>query len=171
MMPAGTSEAVEDSSAFTNPVSPEYFETMGIRLLRGRWFTALDDAKDAQHVAVVNETMANFWSGERDPIGMTLAFKGNPNDQIVIIGVVQDTHQMNLRDAPPRTVYTPVAQSEQPPSGLTVELRTAQDPAALIGAVREAVRGVNPSIVLRYVRTIDQQINASLVRERVLATL
>jgi ABC-type antimicrobial peptide transport system permease subunit len=78
---------------------------------------------------------------------------------------------MNLREAPPRTVYSPVAQSEQPPSGLTVELRTARDPAAIITAVREAVRGVNRSIVLRYVRTIEQQVDASLVRERVLATL
>jgi putative ABC transport system permease protein len=52
-----------------------------------------------------------------------------------------------------------------------VELRTAQNPAAIAAAVREAVRGVNRSIVIRYVRTIDQQINASLVRERVLARL
>jgi hypothetical protein len=64
-----------------------------------------------------------------------------------------------------------VAKSEQPPSALTVELRTARNPPAIVAAVREAVRGVNRSIVIRYVRTIDQQINASLVRERVLATL
>jgi predicted permease len=144
---------------------------MGIRLLRGRGFTALDDAESAQHVAVVNETMATFWAGDRDPIGMTLAFKGNPKDQITIVGVVEDTYQMNLREAPPRTVYTPVAKSEQPPSGLTLELRTAGNPAAIVAAVRESVRGVNRSIVIRYVRTIDQQIDASLVRERLLATL
>jgi hypothetical protein len=46
---------------------------------------------------------------------MTLAFKGNPKDLITIVGVVQDTRQMNLRDAPPRTVYSPIAQAEQPP--------------------------------------------------------
>jgi putative ABC transport system permease protein len=171
VMPPGTSERIEDNAAFTNPISPEYFDTMGIRLLRGRAFSLLDDAASAQHVAVINETMAKFWAGDRDPIGMTLAFKGSPKDQITIVGVVEDTHQMNLREAPPRTVYTPVAKSEQPPSGLTVELRTSHDPAAIAAAVREAVRGVNRSIVIRYMRTIDQQINASLVRERVLATL
>jgi predicted permease len=171
VMPPGASERIEDSAAFTNQISPEYFDTMGIRLLRGRAFTALDDSESAAHVAVVNETMAKFWAGDRDPIGMTLAFKGNPKDQITIVGVVEDTYQMNLREAPPRTVYTTVAKSEQPPSGLTVELRTAQNPAAIAAAVREAVRGVNRSIVIRYVRTIDQQINASLVRERVLARL
>ena len=171
VMPAGASERIEDSGAFTNQISPEYFDTMGIRLLRGRAFTALDDAESAQHVAVVNESMAKFWAGDRDPIGMTLAFKGNPEDQITIVGVVEDTYQMNLREAPPRTVYTTVAKSGQPPSGLTLELRTARNPAAIAAAAREAVRGVNRSIVIRYMRTIDQQINASLVRERVLATL
>jgi len=171
VLPAATSERIEDNAAFTNPISAEYFDTMGIRLLRGRTFNSLDDAESAQHVAVVNETMAKFWAGDRDPIGMTLAFKGNPKDQITIVGVVEDTYQMNLREAPPRTVYTPVANAEQPPSGLTLELRTARNPGAIAAAVREAVRGVNRSIVIRYMRTIDQQINASLVRERVLATL
>jgi predicted permease len=171
VMPPGASERIEDNAAFTNPVSPEYFDTMGIRLLRGRVFTSLDDAASARHVAVINETMAKFWAGDRDPIGVTLAFKGNPKDQITIVGVVEDTYQMNLREAPPRTVYTTVAKSEQPPSGLTLELRTAGNPGAIVAAVREAVRGVNRSIVIRYVRTIDQQIDASLVRERVLATL
>jgi predicted permease len=170
VMTNSISERIEDNAAFTNPVSPEYFDTLGIRLLSGRGFTNFDTA-DSQHVAVVNETMAKFWAGDRDPIGMTLAFKGNPKDLITIVGVVEDTHQMNLREPPPRTVYSPVTQAEQPPSGLTLEVRTAQEPATIVAAVREAVRGVNRSIVLRYVRTIDQQIDASLVRERVLATL
>jgi len=170
VMANNVSEKIEDNAAFTNPVSPEYFGTLGIRLIRGRVFTDLDTS-DSQHVAIVNETMAKFWAGDRDPIGMTLAFRGDPKDLITIVGVVQDTHQMNLREAPPRTVYSPIPQAEQPPSGLTLEVRTAQEPAAIVAAVREAVRGVNRSIVLRYVRTIDQQINASLVRERVLATL
>jgi predicted permease len=170
VMANSLSEIIEDNAAFTNPVSPEYFDTLGIRLIRGRVFTDLDTS-DSQHVAVVNETMAKFWAGDRDPIGMTLAFRGAPKDLITIVGVVQDTHQMNLREAPPRTVYSPITQAEQPPSGLTLEVRTAQEPAAIVAAVRETVRGVNRSIVLRYVRTIDQQINASLVRERVLATL
>jgi predicted permease len=171
VMPPGTPEKIEDNAAFTNPVSPEYFKTMGIRLLRGRWFTALDDAPTAPDVAVVNETMAKFWARNGDPIGMTLAFKGNPKSQITIIGVVQDTHQMNLRDAPPRTVYTTVGRSERPPSGMTIELRTARHPEAMVAAVREAVRTVSHDIVVRYVRTMDQQIDGSLVRERVLATL
>ena len=70
------------------------------------------DAGGSAHVAVVNETMAKFIAGDRDPIGITFAFKGNPKDAIAIVGVVQDTHQMNLREPPLRTVYTPMAQAE-----------------------------------------------------------
>jgi ABC-type antimicrobial peptide transport system permease subunit len=78
---------------------------------------------------------------------------------------------MNRREPPPRTVYTPLAQTNPTPSQLMVEIRTAQEPAALAESVRKTVRGVSKDVVIRYVRTIDQQIDASLVRERLLATL
>jgi predicted lysophospholipase L1 biosynthesis ABC-type transport system permease subunit len=122
-------------------------------------------------VAVINETMARFWAGDRDPLGLTLSFRGDPKDLITIVGVVEDTHQMNLREPPPRTVYTPLPQTVPAPSQLMIEIRTQQDPASLTSAVREAVRATSKDVVIRYVRTIDQQINASLVRERLLATL
>ena len=171
VVPATVPDTIEASAAFTNLVSPTYFDTLGIRLLRGRVFTDFD-TRDSQPVAVVNQTMAKFWAGDKDPLGMTLAFRGQPDLKITIVGVVEDTHQMNLREAPPRTVYSPLTQPESStPSGVTVEVRTAQAPAALTPAIRDVVRDVSRDVVLRYVRTIDEQINASLVRERVLVTL
>ena len=169
-MPPGTPEGIEDNAAFTNNVTREYFDTFGIRLIKGRTFTDLDSAT-SQHVAVVNETMAKFWAKDGQPLGKTFAFKGAPKQPIVIVGVVQDTHQMNLREAPPRTVFVPITQAERPPSGVQLAIRTAQAPAAITAAVRDAVRGISRDIVIRYVRTMDQQIDASLVRERILATL
>ncbi len=115
--------------------------------------------------------MARFWTGDRDPVGQTVSFRGDPKALITIVGVVEDTHQMNLRDAPPRTVYTPLAQAEEMPSQLMIEVRTAQDPVELSASARSAVRAVSKDVVIRYVRTIDEQIDASLVRERLLATL
>ena len=169
-LPPEVPDTIEARAAFANPVTPEYFDTLGIRLLRGRLLTD-HDAGGSAHVAVVNETMAKFIGGDRDPIGMTFAFKGNPKDAIAIVGVVQNTHQMNLREAPPRTVYTPLAQAESVPSYFQIEIRTAQAPAAMIGSVRQVIRSVSGDLVLRYVRTMDQQIDASLARERLLATL
>src|SRR4030095_9306948 len=170
VLPPQRSESIEDNAAFTNNITPDYFDTLGIKLLSGRTFTSHDSSM-SQHVAIVNETMAKFYAGADDPLGKTFAFRGDPKDQITIVGVVQDTHQMNLRDAPPRTVYVPIGQAEHTPSYVQLAIRTAQSPAAITAAVREAVRGVSGDVVIRYVRTIDQQINASLVRERVLASL
>jgi predicted permease len=160
----------EGRAAWANHVTPEYFDTLGIRLLRGRVFTDQDVATSVK-VAVVNETMARFWVGNRDPLGQTLSFRGDPDDIITIVGVVEDTHQMNLRESPPRTVYTPLAQTTPTPSQLMIEIRTEHEPAALAASAREAVRAVSKDVVIRYVRTIEEQINASLVRERLLATL
>jgi predicted permease len=160
----------EGRGAWATLVTPEYFETLGIDFLRGRGFTAAD-ANPRQKVAVVNATMARFIAGDRDPLGKTFSFRGDPDDLITIVGVVEDTHQMSLREAPPRTVYTPLAYASPAPSQLMIELRTAQQPLAVAGAARDAVRDVSKDVVIRYVRSIDEQIDASLVRERLLAML
>lgn len=170
VLPKQLSESIEDTAAFTNNITPEYFDTLGIRLLSGRSFTNLD-SRSSQHVAVVNETMAKFYAGDADPLGKTFAFRGDPKALITIVGVVEDTHQMNLRDAPLRTVYVPITQAENEPSYVQLAIRTVGNPIGVTAAVREAVRGVSRDVVIRYVRTIDQQIDASLVRERILATL
>ena len=170
VMPDDVPDTVEARGAFANQISPEYFDTMGIRLLAGRAFTAQDSA-GSPLVAVVNESMAKFWARGRDPLGQTLAFRGDPKAIITIVGVVEDTHQMNLREPPPRTVYTPLAHEEPAPQFVQFEVRTAQEPAAMANTVRAAIREVSKDVVVWYVRTIDQQIDASLVRERLLATL
>jgi predicted permease len=170
VVPPEVPDTIEARAAFANLITPEYFDTLGIKLLHGRQLTDLDNAGSA-HVAVVNETMAKFVAGNGDPIGKTFAFRGNPKDQITIVGVVQNTHQMNLREAPPRTVYSPITQAPSAPSYFQVEIRTASDPAAMTASVRQIVRSVSGDLVMRYVRTMDQQIDASLVRERLLSTL
>ena len=156
--------------AWATRITPEYFDTLGIQLLRGRSLTNAD-VNPSQKVAVVNATMARFIASDRDPIGQTFSFRGDPDDLITIVGVVEDTHQMSLREAPPRTVYTLLAYEDPAPSMLMIELRTMQQPLALAGAARDAVRTVSKDVVIRYVRSIDEQINASLVRERLLAML
>jgi predicted permease len=170
VMPPEVPDTIDARAVFTNPITPEYFDTLGIRLRRGRLLTTLDTATSPS-VAVVNETMAKFIAGDRDAVGRTFAFKGEPNNLIEIVGVVQDTHQMNLRDAPIRTAYTPMTQVSPAPSYFQIEIRTAQDPAALIGSLQPLIRSVSGNLVIRYLRTMDQQIDASLVRERLLATL
>ncbi len=114
--------------------------------------------------------MARLQFGDRDPVGKTFAFMTEPDDLHTVVGVTEDTYQLSLRDPVPRMIYTPLTQSEAP-SWMNFELRSAQHPSAMVSAAREAVRAVSKDVVVHYVRTMDEQVDASLVRERLLAAL
>jgi predicted permease len=161
---------VAGRAAWMNFISPGYFATLGIRMFRGRTFTDRDSMSSAR-VAIVNQHLSRFLFGDRNPIGLTVSFQNEEKRPMTIVGLVEDTHQMNLREMPPRTIYMPLAQVEPTPPQVMVVMRTAQDPAWLGGAAVASVREASRDIVVRYVRTIDRQIDASLTRERVLAAL
>jgi predicted permease len=166
----GSPETSMDRSAFTNMITPGYFHTFGIRMLHGRDFTDLD-GPDGLRVAIINRSMARLYFGDRDPLGETIGFSSERDQRITVVGLVDDTHQMNLREKAPAIVYTPLAQEPEAPWWMNFELRTAQDPAGLAIAATAAARSVSKDVVIRYVRTMAQQVNASLIRERLLATL
>jgi len=157
-------------------VTPEFLSVFGIRLLRGRGFEKQDGFR-APRVALVNEAMARFYFGTSDPIGRTFRF-GTEKDFATIVGVVEDTRHERLREAAPATVFTAM---DQPATGLdakpavrdrvTVAIRTPSAPSALATAVRGEVRALNPEATVSYVRTMQQQVDATLVRERLLAQL
>ena len=162
-----------DALVHANLVTPDYFRTFGIRLIRGRTFTAHDSA-NSQHVAVVNEALARFYFGDGDPIGRTIRFGrvGSDTTQpMTIVGVAGDVIWRSLRQAAPHTVYTPFVQAYEPESSMYVSVRTVQDAAALAASIRADVRALNANVVVDYIRTMRQQIDAALVRERVLARL
>ena len=166
----GSPETSMDRSAFMNIITPGYFDTFGIRMLRGRDFTELD-GRDGRRVAIINRSMARLYFGDRDPLEQTIGFFSERDKRITVVGLVEDTHQMNLREKAPAIVYTPLAQEPEAPWWMNFELRTAQDPASLSLAAIAAARSASADTVIRYVRTMDQQVNASLIRERLLATL
>jgi len=165
----GPPETMSQRSAFTNFVTPGYFDTFGIRIVRGRDFND-GDRKDGIRVAVINQALAKLYFGERDAMDQTFSFWAEPEITYTVIGIVENTHQMNLREPAPAAVYTPLAQSEASP-WMNFALRTAQDPAALASAATATARAVTKIAVIRYVRTMEQQVNASLIRERLLAAL
>ena len=166
----GSPETSMERSAFTNIITPGYFDTFAIRLLRGRDFNDFD-AAGGLRVAIISSAMAKLYFGDRDPIGQTFAFFNGTDKPITVVGIAEDTYQMNLREKPPAIVYTPLAQDPDAPQWMTFEIRTAQDPGALANAAIAAARSVTKDAVIRYVRTMEQQVNASLMRERLLATL
>jgi predicted permease len=121
-----------------NTVSPEYFQTLGIPLRRGRPFTE-EDARSGQSTAIVSQAMANrFWPGA-DPIGMR--FKDNAGTAHEVIGVVADisSRQVGHLDGP--LFYTPAPPDKL--AGLSFVLRTKENVSTSVGAIRDVARSLD----------------------------
>jgi putative ABC transport system permease protein len=152
-------------SAAFNPSSPEYFQTMGIRLLRGRVFTNADGSS-APTVVIINETMAHrFWPNE-DPIGKRLK-QGWPESQSPwreVIGVVADVKLNGVIEKTPLHVYLPLAQSES--SNMFLAVRTQSDPESMTASVQAALHSVDPDLPLYQVRTMDERFKRAILPQR-----
>jgi len=148
-----------------NPVSPEYFQTMGIQLLQGRSFTEADGPKSPE-VAVINETMArHFWPTE-NPIGKRLK-QGWPEWTTPwreVIGVVADVKLNGVIATTPLHVYLPLAQTEY--TGLILAVRTTVEPQTLAASVQSALHSVDSQIPLYQVRTMDERLRRAVVSQR-----
>jgi putative ABC transport system permease protein len=168
---------LEEASAISSLfrlVTPDYFRVMRIALRHGRTFSA-EDRSDAPLVMVVNEALAHeAWPGE-DPIGKRVACcergpDGGANWKVVV-GVVADTRARGLARDPLPEFYLPVAQSPQAAWNwldrtMTVAVRTSGEPIAAAGALRDAVRAVDPTVPVYDIGTMDQRITASLSQTR-----
>lgn len=155
----------------SNGVSPGFFPTFGIDLVRGRLFTAAD-RRGAPRVAILNETAARHFFGDRDPIGRQIAFGSRPNPAhaITVVGIVRDVRQ-RLRDVPEPMSYQPLEQMRFPPEYLVGAIRTTGDPGPIAARIRPAVRELTPLVAVGWIRTLREQMRAALVTERLLASL
>jgi len=160
-----------------NWVAPRYFETFGTPLLAGRDFAFTD--KGGPPVAIVNQAVARYYFGDRDPIGgrfqlvgpSSSGITGAPPDQAyTIIGVVRDAKYLDLRETPPRTIYLNAFQ-ERSMFVNELALKTSGRPAAVTDEVRRIVREELKTVSIARVTTMDDLIDASVVSERVIATL
>jgi putative ABC transport system permease protein len=158
--------------AFFNFVSPGYFGTVRTPLLAGRNIND-GDAKSAPRVAVVNETLARRFFPKGDALGKYFrvhADPGKPEPPIQIVGLAKDAKYESLREEAHATAYFPIAQVTEPVEEQVFELRTAMRPSVLVPAVQESVAGVSKAVPLDF-GTLAEQVNDSLVQERLLATL
>jgi predicted permease len=172
----------EDMNPYCNAVSPGYFSTMGIPLLAGRDFDErharyIDRLPSSQEprpytVAIVNESYAKHYFGERSPLGRHIGFGTNPGTKlpIEIVGVVADAKYTAVRDEIPRQVYFPFLQDDFA-SGVVMYVRTTSAPDAAFGSIRETVRQIDPNVPIYRFRTLEHQIDQSLLNDRLIATL
>jgi putative ABC transport system permease protein len=146
-------------------VTPEYFRAMGIRLVRGRIFTAQDDAK-APRVAIINETLARQHFPNEDPIGKRINITtGGPDAWREIVGIVNDIKQYGVDKSTSNQSYEPFAQNPFF-SSLNVVIRTNGPPAALLGALRPAVYAVDKDQPVGTIRPLEEIMADSIARQR-----
>jgi putative ABC transport system permease protein len=146
-------------------VSEGYFEALGVPLRRGRLFTTQDDQR-AVKVGVINEAMARaFFPGE-DPLGKHLKYNEVSRE---IVGIVGDIRHFGLAEEPRPEYYFPFRQDTL--SGQTLVLRGSSDASALVPAVREAIRDLDPDLAVASVRTLDSLVSRSVAQPRFRALL
>jgi predicted permease len=166
-----TAKSNQDVTVNFNQVSPGYFETLGTPFVAGRDFNE-HDTQQSPTVAIVNETFVKKYLGASNPLGRTFRVNNNkPTAPIEIIGVVKDAKYSSLREQVPPTAYRSGSQNVRSGFfGNVIELRSVGPPVDLIRAVKVAMEEVNPDITLQF-KTLATQVDETLVRERLLATL
>jgi predicted permease len=153
-----------------NSVGTDFFRTMGIPLLQGRAFTT-HDTSSAPTVAVVNQALARRFFPRENPVGQIFeADSEDANGPIQIIGVAADTRYADLRAETPPIFYIPYQQQPNP-GHMIVEVHTAADPGAVLSQVRASVESLDRELPMIDVRTMTDQLTASLSAERVFAHL
>ncbi|HEX2100899.1 MAG TPA: ABC transporter permease, partial [Candidatus Synoicihabitans sp.] len=165
LTPEGSEPSYSDPGGRLDFVSPDYLQTLGARLLGGRWFNEADNRRDGPRVAIINEQVMQRLYGGEMPVGRQLRVSGNRYE---IIGVIQSLPDRN-KDAPsPLFVYAPLALD---PSAHSVVLRTRLQPETLVPQVQEALRAVDAGLPMANVRTLDQAMKGSLELRRLVLVL
>ena len=158
----------ENIEVTIDSVTPNYHGLMGTPLLRGRAFTEAD-GPDAPRVVIVNETFARRFLPGEDPIGKRMNYGNNPdptqNPWRTIVGVVADTRRNGFDREPRPESYIPLQQ--RPPGWTIYVLRTSSpDPGALVSAVRNAVRGIDPDQPIFGIKTMEQLMTETTAQRR-----
>jgi predicted permease len=147
-----------------NGVTPGYFATMSTPLLAGRDFEPADAG--GPPVAIINQAMARYYFGSDNPIGRQFTFEGQSR-ALQIVGVVGDAKYNDLHETPPRTAYMNALQG----NNVLLKADGSVAPASLVADVRRIVSDVLPDVLISRVGTLAEQLDASILPERMIAML
>ena len=148
-------------------ITPSYFETMQIPVLRGRGI-ASSDGPDAPKSVVINETLARQQFPDTNPIGRVIEI-GDDHVPHTIVGVVGEVKRWSMKAEPERQMYVSAAQEPSPYMALVV--RTTRDAPTLGTAIRDAIWSVDPDQPVSQVRTYDDLISEQNTGYRTLSSL
>jgi hypothetical protein len=150
-------------------VSPEYFGTVRLPLLRGRNFTASDRA-DAPRFVIINQTLARKLFPGENPIGRRIGVgQGGFSEGAEIIGIVADQRFRTMEAPPEPDVYISMAQSPRPRA--IIFLRTSVKPTAVLSGVRREVQRIDPNLPIYDAATMEERVGNATARTRVTGIL
>ena len=150
-------------------VTSDYFEAMGIPLLKGRKFNDADTPKSAQ-VMIINQTMADKFWPNASPIGQRISFGPGTANENEIVGVVGDTRSLSLSSTPVPESFFPLSQFPQ--TGMTMVVHTElSDPTSLLPAIRQRISSIDPDLPLVKPRTMETIIASSAGTARLTSVL
>ena len=155
-------------SALYYVISPQYFDFMGIPVLKGRPFSD-EDREGTPRVAIVNDTFVKLHFPNEDPIGKRIRMGRNGSIVREIVGVVGNVKHYALTDKDTAQMYEPLRQAPSP--AMSILLKTGGDPAALAATVRASVQRVDPEQPVASVVTLDQMVSDAGALPRVQAGL
>jgi macrolide transport system ATP-binding/permease protein len=139
-------------NVFSDTVGDQYFETIGIPVVRGRAFLQSDTA-NTPRVAVVNEQFAKHYWPNQDAIGKRFHLSDAKGPLIQIVGIAKTTKYLWVGEAPLDYLYLPLAQ--HPQARMTLIAESESDSAALVPVLRQAVKNLDPNMPIYGVRTMD----------------
>ena len=143
-----------------NSVTPEYFQTIGAPLKRGRWLTEADNSTAAP-VVLVNESLARQYFNGRDPLGRKLDLWGKHREIVGVVAGIKDTPATPTAEP---AFYFPLSQVLF--RMMSVALRTDGDPMALVQPIRRQVQALDPELPIAEVRTLDDVVDAANAQRR-----
>ena len=155
----GRPERIQQPLTF-DIITPDFFQVLQVPLLRGRAFSDLDTA-GAQPVAIINETTAKTHWPNEDALGKRFTFGGNR--WMTVVGIVADTRRAGVDQRVRTESYQPYTQD---PGSMTIVIRTAGDPSAIVSALRAAVRALDPEQPLARVAPLDELIDGQTAARR-----
>ncbi|MEM7586451.1 MAG: ABC transporter permease [Acidobacteriota bacterium] len=144
-------------------ITPEYGRTLGIPLLKGRWFSSQDDAEKPGY-ALINQTLARSLWPDEDPIGQRLIYDWGEAIPVEVVGIVGDTRHSGPQETPAPAIYRPLRQ--KPQILMTLVARTETEPGHLAEVFAGLVQEVDPDQPVAEIRTMDQVLAQSVASTR-----
>lgn len=158
-----------DAGSRFNLVAPDYFKTLGIKLLSGREFTVADEM-GRPPVAIVNEAFAKKFGLGRDAVGKRMTSNDTGALDMEIIGLVQDAKYSEVKDTIPPQFFNPYRQRGSV-GRLNFYVRTAGDPIQMLRAIQPAIKRLDANLPVEDLKTLPQQVRENVFLDRMISIL